>query len=611
MKQSSGYRVQGSENSRVSGIRVFLEYWNLLPAGLILLAAAVATAPLIWNGFSCGHDFDFHFVSWMDTLQAWRNGLFYPLWTPSANYGSGEPRLIFYPPITWMLGALSGWLFGWLAAPVVLTFLLLAATGLGTRALAKQFLTEGASTLAGCLAIFSGYALYCVYERAAYGELAGGCMIPLVLLFALKALPLPQMEQSTPARNRLSWSLPLAFTIAASWLANVPVGIMACYLLAAFCLVLAIMHRSWQLILRATVSVVLGLCLAAFYIVPAAAEQKWIDAQELVNDPGLAIENSFLFAHHASPLLRDHDIELQKTSAIAAIMLAITASAILLCWLRKTLPGERRLWLPLALIPLGILLLQLPASLPVWNLLPKLRFLQFPWRWLVALEAPLGIFVAAAVWPRASVSGARIVRIAVGVVSAAVFAYVAAFAGTRFHQTCDDEDSIPAMVATWDARTGFTGTDEYAPPHADDTLVATNLPGGCLVSDPDTQLGKGDPDNPPPNWSADQKSCDADYPFAVQTLEHRSVQSTAPHAGWLILRLRRYPAWIVRVNGHLVSNFPLRDDGLFVVPVPAGKFSVTADWASLPDILIGRAITFGALLAVVVLLYLQLRRRKA
>ena len=45
---------------------------------------------------------------------------------------------------------------------------------------------DGAATLAGCAALFSGYALFTAYERSAFGELAGGFWIPLVLLFALR-----------------------------------------------------------------------------------------------------------------------------------------------------------------------------------------------------------------------------------------------------------------------------------------------------------------------------------------------------------------------------------------------------------------------------------------
>ena len=158
---------------------------SLTGSAFVLLAAAVAAAPLVIHGPSCGHDFNFHLLSWFDCLNSWRHGILYPHWAPSANFGAGEPRFVFYPPLTWMLGAALGLLLPWQFVPAALSFLLLAATGLATRAIARQMLTDGAATLAGCAAIFSGYALFTAYERAAFGELAGGCWIPLLLLYAL------------------------------------------------------------------------------------------------------------------------------------------------------------------------------------------------------------------------------------------------------------------------------------------------------------------------------------------------------------------------------------------------------------------------------------------
>src|SRR5260370_35729867 len=110
----------------------------------------------------------------------------YPHWTPSPNYGAGEPRFIFYPPLTWMAGAILGVVLPWRLVPLALTFLLLAATGLATRALARQAFNDGIATLAGCAAIFSGYALFTAYERSAFAELTGGFWVPLMLLLMLR-----------------------------------------------------------------------------------------------------------------------------------------------------------------------------------------------------------------------------------------------------------------------------------------------------------------------------------------------------------------------------------------------------------------------------------------
>ena len=587
---------------------------NLLPVTLILLAAAAAVAPMLRYGPSCGDDFSFHIVSWMEALNAWRHGALYPHWAESPNFAAGEPRFLFYPPLSWILGAAMGALFGWQNASIALSFVLLAATGLATYAFARYFLPKDPATLAGCVAIFSGYALYTATRRAAYGELAGGFAIPLILLFALKSSVLSPTPAQAPGKRFIFTGsgaasiLALAAAIAAAWLSDAPVGVMGCYLLAAFSLALAITHRSIVPVLRATAAVILGLGFTAFYLVPAAFEQKWVNVQMAINDPWFRVENGFLFERGSGDYLSEHDIELHRISLLFTLMLALTAVSLLVCWLRKTMPGERKVWLPLALIPLAILFLQLPISLPVWNLLPKLRFLQFPWRWLIVLEAPLGVFAAAALWPRAPRP-----RIAVVSLCVIVFAATALFTGKHFRRRCYDignTPAIPAMTSQFTTGAGSPGRSEYAPQGSSRWLIAANLPAACLVSNSMAGLGKSNPSDQHLFWSADQQSCDATYPFSAQTLVHRSVEATAPHSGYLIVRLRRFPAWDVRVNGNAVTSFPVRQDGLYAVPISAGKFTFTADWTTTPDVQIGRAITLASLFAAAILILLQRRRRQ-
>ena len=127
--------------------------------------------------------------------------------------------------------------------------------------------------------------------------------------------------------------------------------------------------------------------------------------------------------------------------------------------------------------------LQFPVSLPLWNLLPKLRFLQFPWRWLVVVEAPMAIFFASAVWPANSARPWR--RFAVLGACIAVFAAMTTVAARSFFQPCDDEDAVPGMLNTYSSGQGVPGTDEYAAVDADDAQIATGLPAACLVTDPD------------------------------------------------------------------------------------------------------------------------------
>ena len=554
---------------------------HILGSAAILLAAAVAIAPQLVRGNSCGHDFDFHLISWFDCLNAWRHGIVYPHWTPSANFGAGEPRFVFYPPLTWMMGAALGAVLPWQFVPIAMTYLLIAGTGLATRALARYALTEGPATLAGCVALFSGYAMFTAYERSAFAELAGGIFIPLVLLFALSS-----SEFSGPVWRRAfnGTTAQLALAVAGAWLSNPTVGVMACYLLAAVALVAALLSRSWAPVMRAAAGGVLGMGLIAVYLVPAAWEQRWVDIHQVTQDPGQTLENNWLFAVHADPLLAPHDEVLHTASMIVVIMIVVALGGLLVCWLRGRLPGERRWWIPLALIPPAVLFLQFPFSRPLWNLLPELRFLQFPWRWLLVLEAPMAIFFAAAVscsraWRRAGVWTACI----------AVFLAMTAFAARDLFQVCDDEDNVFAMQDVYRSGHGFSGTNEYEPIGADNSLVATGLPRACLVSDPTTVLGKeADSPDSPPGWDATQGTCESTFAAKDARPEHLRIIAATPHAGYMVLRLRSYPAWRVSVNGRQLNNLPRRADGLIAVPVSQGPVYLTVDWATTPDVLAGR-----------------------
>jgi len=612
-RQGTGVREQGSgvgPKDRVPQLPTQgpgnLQRWHHLTGpALILLAAAVAVLPQLVRGNSCGHDFDFHLVSWFDCLNAWRHGIPYPHWSPSANFGAGEPRFVFYPPLTWMLGAALGLVMAWQSVPVAMTFLLLGATGLATRALARPALPADAATLAGCAAIFSGYALFTAYERSAFGELTGGFWMPLLLLLALR----DRNPSGGAGRRALDGSAaPLALVVAGAWLSNVPVGVMTCYLLAAVALLLAALRRSWAPVLRGLISGGAGLGLSAIFLVPAVFEQRWVEIRQLVEDPGEKIENSWLFARHADPALDLHDLELHRVSLIAVTMVAVALIGLLIAWKRGKLPASRSWWIPLAVMPLAILVLQLPLSLPLWNLLPKLRYLQFPWRWLVVLEAPMGIFFAAAVWP--TKTAPRWLRVAIVGVCSAIFLWASAGAGRLFFQQCDEEDNVAAMVNVFGSGAGFAGTDEYAPPGADDSMVAIGLPDSCLVSDPSVELGKKQEDGLPA-WAPGQGTCEAAFPALPESLRvrHEDLRFSVhtAHPGYLVLRRRSYPAWRVRVNGQDIANLPLREDGLLAVPVPQGPVDLTVDWIVTPDVVAGLWLSVLAFLLLTGLCLLERR----
>lgn len=571
---------------------------------LIPLSALAASLPRI-RGVSCGDDFDFHLLSWMEAQRSWSQGIFYPHWVQSANWGAGEPRFVFYPPLSWIAGALLGFALPWNWVAAAFIFLALTAAGLATRALAREFLPAPNATLAGILAAATPYAYFVAYRRSALSELAAAAWIPLLLLYSWR-------ESTANPKNRLIPDpcslVPVSLVLAAVWLTNAPTGVMASYLLAFAALSAAILQRQWQPIFRASIAAPLGLGLAAFYLVPAAQEQRWIDVRQAL-DVGMRIQDSWLFARHAdsSMALHDHVLGIASSLVVLTVVLALGGCAVALC-LRHLLAAKRHLWLSLAILVPILFLLQLQVTTPVWNALPKLQFLQFPWRWLTVLGTPFAVFLGAA-----TPLGTRRARIWSSAAWAAVLLGLAITSTLFFFQSCDDEDQVSAQLSDFQTDSGVAGTDEYAAPGSDNTLVATRLPDACLVTDPTQELGETEKDSGDiPVWYPEQGSCDATYSAQLWRSEHKRLQINSDDDGFLIVRLRRYPAWAITVNDNPIASQGNREDGLIVIPVNAGRSNIEIRWATTPDVLWGRRISLASLAMLILLILLGLvsQRRK-
>jgi hypothetical protein len=588
-----------------------------LPYLLIPLAAFLAILPLLIKGCSCGHDFDFHILSWMEAARQFTHGNLHPHWAYTAAWNAGEPRFVFYPPLSWTIGAILGLLFPWTWTPIVYTWLALTAAGLAAHYLARDFTTQSAATLAAIVYTVNPYMLFTAYERTAYAELLAAAWIPLLLHAILRK------QVTIPS---------IAIPVALLWLTNAPAAVMSCYALALLAAIrlfrenrnpqaiatnpgapyldsemwasresaTAPAHPSasnapsqtpLQLTLNTIAGTILGLGIAAFYILPAAYERRYVQIAMAII-PNMRIQDNFLFHRTGDP---PHDQVLHTASLIALILVA--ATIITLTTLRLTnksrvphpsqsyreggdaMPSiSHRLLLPITILTIVITLLLTPLTTIIWTHAPELAFLQFPWRLVALLTAVLSLAIALALAP---LNLKPISTAALTLVLAAAVTYPAY---AVFHQTCEEEDTIPARLVLFQSNHGAEPTDEYTPVNADnDTLAHTN-PSYWLASDPNAKA----PTNTQPGKAP----------------THLTLNSPTPKD--LILNLRDYPTWRIMLNGTPIIAHLQRDDGLIALPIPASPSTMDITYTQTLDQTVGDILSLASLALLLVLA----RRRK-
>ena len=351
---------------------------TLLMAVLAGTAALAVLVPFFFLGNASGHDFEFHLASWMDVAGQWRAGVLYPRWAALANWGFGEPRFIFYPPASWMLGAALSFVLPWAMVPGAVIWLALTIAGVAMFTLAREWLPTGDAMAAGVLFAINPYHLVMVYWRSDFAELLASALIPLAVLFA--------MRTATEPRRAF---VPLALVAAAVWLSNAPAAVVVTYVIALILVILAARERSARPLICGGGALALGLALAAFYIVPAALEQPWVNIAETLSQ-GLKFPENFLFTRTADA---EHTRFNFIVSWIAVEVIVATFLAMIVAgrWRR----GQPRLWWVLAALVAVSTILMLPVTSPLWAHLPELRYVQFPWRCLLVLDVPFALCLAA------------------------------------------------------------------------------------------------------------------------------------------------------------------------------------------------------------------------
>ena len=524
---------------------------GLLWAPLLAIASAAFAVeiPFFFLGTPSGHDVEFHLYSWLEVLAQWKQGIVYPRWAALAHFAYGEPRFVFYPPASWTLGALLSAIFPWTVASCIYLWIVLVAAGAAMFVLARRWLDplkfdRRDAIFVAVLYAVNPYHLVIVYWRSAFAELLASCLVPLLLLCVLKAVD--------EGRRAI---LPLGFVLAAAWLTNAPAAVMIHYSLALLLVWFAWQRRAPRLLFVGAGAVALGAGLAACYLLPAIYEQRWIDIAQAVSAGSRPADN-FLFIHTTDA---DHDAFNRIVTWLAVLEMVVIVVA---AWAaRRWREMQRELWNALVAWAIACSVLMFPVAAVLWKVLPKMQFMQFPWRWLLCLSMIFSLLVTAGLrrwWWRAAI------------VAVSILVIVGAwrYAQAPWWDTAADLREMQDNMVTG---AGYEGTDEYTPLGAEPESIdkeARNV----------TVNGPSHAAIHVQQWDAESRIFTADMSSADQ----------------VAVRLFQYPAWRVEVNGRVVETAARGETGQMLVPVGAGMNRVEIRFVRTWDRAVGGWISLAA-----------------
>jgi hypothetical protein len=547
----------------------------LLPLGVSFLLSVLLVLPFFWLGTASGHDFEFHAASWLDAASQWREGILFPRWMAWANHGFGEPRFIFYPPLSWMLGAALIVVLPDAAAPVLFIVLVQTFAGLSAYFLLRKLAAPRAALLGSAFYVINPNALLMTYVRSDFAEQLACALFPWLFLAALQLCEF--LDDSPP---RPSFLALFAIPFAGIWLSNAPGAVIASYSMALLFACSAFSERSWRILFRGMAGLALGLGLAAFYIVPAAYEQRWVNIGQALSS-GLLPSQNFLFT-------AIDDVEHTWFNWIASIcalslilLLGLAALASRRFAAAHSSTRNRKAFPALLVVGAAAALLTLRFTLPLWNFLPKLHFVQFPWRWMSVLAVVSCCFLALAMEKRRAWLWFTV-----------LLALTLPLASFLVDNTWWDEDEMPIQREAIAGGHGFEGTDEYDP-LGDDHL---DLPLNALLA---TVL---------PADAADSRVPQARLQIQRWNAECKKIQVDAPSKARIALRLLNYPAWRVEVNGKTISPERTDDVNQMVIPVEAGSSKIRVQFVRTMDRRLGNGISAASGLLAAILLWIGWRR---
>ncbi|OGH11606.1 MAG: hypothetical protein A3B38_02235 [Candidatus Levybacteria bacterium RIFCSPLOWO2_01_FULL_36_13] len=354
---------------------------KLFPFFLIIILSFFAIRPLLLNGFFPMHD-DTQPSRVFEMASALKDGMVPVRWSADLGFGYGYPIFNFYAPFAYYTGAVINLLgLNPLDATKAMMIIGIILAGISMYLLAKEFFGRPAGLVAGLLYLYAPYHAVNIYVRGDVAEFYAYGFVPLVFLGLYK------IYKENLYKHVFLVALFFALVIISH---NLTAFIITPFYLL-FSIFLFIKNKN-----RANLFIALGLgvLLSSFYSLPAILEMNYTNVVSQVGG-GANFRDHFVclsqfwtsqwgFGGSAKGCIDGISFMIGKYHILASV-LSILATLFLL--LKRNFKVLEKDTIQIVTLFLSFLLLSvflmLSASQFIWDSLPAMEYIQYPWRFLL------------------------------------------------------------------------------------------------------------------------------------------------------------------------------------------------------------------------------------
>lgn len=522
---------------------------------VVIVAAVglVVLIPIVIWGIPVGPDLHNHYrlaIAFHDSLIS---GKLYPGWLAPSNFGYGDARVRVYPPGLYFLFSIVRLLMGWYPATIVTFCLLSVVGGLGVYFWSRSLGSYRTAMWAGIAYTIAPYHLNQLYRASLLAEYAACSVLPFAFGFVDRIC----------RRGRASDIAGLALAFALLLLLNLPLAMIGSFSLFVYALLLIRREVLWQTLIKLGLASLTGLAATAFFWSTVVAELPWIKGNTV--DPNVYYDYRVNFLFSPSNLT-NYGAWYTNLLGVVTIFFLLPA----LVFFKGTLFGKEtdRALKAIFLMTLISFVMATELSRPIWAIVPKLREVQFPWRWLAVTSMFGSILLASSIsrWVERIKIKLRPRDLAVGFALALSLLFVA-------YEVVWDAEYLKGQefVAKFPKAPGAPSFKDWRP------LWAKDLP----------EMKKMSADVEADSRSVTIKSWD---PY------HRSFHVSAGPLTEARVRTYYYPLWTATAQGVPVNVRPT-DDGAILISIPSGETEVDLLFKEPRRVAMARIVsTFGWIL---------------